>query len=342
MSTVASTTDPIALLRHIIIENLDTSDAGLKEEVHRKKTERMAANELFKVGGGDNSLDKGVRVTSYTLPTVRSEQEPDLKKAEKYLDSEEFDKTMKAVEPTFTTKMFGRGFDLFVLIRDMGKTMRSDASLTGAAITKLRDSLNQALKENIQRKGREALAIGITGAVAGMAVSAAGTSKLLKTSNTARTDLKNTNASLPKQEAALKSKESALTKLDPKKKEDRPAIGVLKNEIRDDKGAIEEMQFKANLAQSKADSNMSQGMAVQSMGQGVSGVFAGIGEGINANNEVAVVGAETSGQMLQELSQKTGDLANEQKDLMKESLQTMSLLTQLDSQMYGNLAGNIK
>lgn len=343
MSTVLSSPDIGHVTARTIVENMDPgANEALKLEVHKKKTERADAEQLFKQGGQGLPMDNGVKVTSYAMPAVTSDAQPDLNRADQYIGSEKFDKAVSAQEKTFTMNMFSKGFDLFVLMREVNKLMRAETNEAQSAVTEMRNKMNKALKENIATKGREAMVMSITGSVLSMGVSAAGTGSLLNNSKIARTDLKNTHKSIPAQEAGLRTKESALAKLDPKNQKDRAAITTLKDEIRDGKTAIDEMKFKSDLAQNRSDSAVTGGMAVQGSAQALAGIIEGLNQNQQAFNEVAVVTAQTGGEMLQEMSQKMSDMVNEQRDALQQSIAAMRDLTAQESSLYSTVSGNVK
>lgn len=345
MNPVNNTSSLPLLTTPVVIENLEASSDAMKSEIHRKKSDKVDPEALSKIGSGMGTpLSESVTVTSYSLPVVSSNQAPDIAMAKEYLEGISFDQAMDKMPPgaTFTIQLFARAYEFFIIMRDTNNAARASVNSAGSALSKMRESINDGLKEQIVHKGREAMAMSITGAVVGAAVAGVGTGSLMKNTSTSRTDLKNNHKTLPVEQSVLRSKQSDLGKLDLNNPGDKAKAKTLKTEIAAKKEGIANIEHKSHLVQNRAESNYAKGMAIQTMGQSVTAVFEGINQATQATNEAAVVGSQASQEVLAELAQKTLDAANEQRDALLQALTGMQEMAALQADVYSAISGNLK
>lgn len=343
MNPVNNTSSVPLLTNPVVIENLEASTEVMKSEIHRKKSDKVDAEMLLKLGSGVGTpLSESVTVTSYSLPIVSSPKTPDIEMAQQYLEGGSFSNVMEKVAPSFTVNMFARGYAFFVMMRDINIASRTQITQAGSALMVMRESINTGLKTQIIAKGKEAMAMGVSGAVMGFAVSAVGTGGLIKNSTTSRTDLKSTHAAVPKEEAAMRANQLKINNLDLNNPADRAQATTLKSKISAQKDNLDNMQYKSNLVQNRSESNHVSGMAVQAAGQSVAAIIEGINQSTQAINEAVIVGSNASQESLAELSQKLLDAANEQKEALQEALNSMKEVASLQADLYSAISGNLK
>lgn len=343
MNPVNNTSSLPLLTSPAVIENLEASSEAMKSEIHKKKSDKVEAEVLLKIGSGMGApLSQSVTVTSYSLPIVSSPKTPDIEMAQQYLAGGSFSQAMEKALPTFTINMFARGYAFFVMVRDMNIAARSQVNQAGSALMTMRESINTGLKAQIIAKGKEAMAMGITGAAVGFAVSAVGSASLVKNSTTSRNDLKNTHKAVPKEEAAMRDNQMKINNLDLNNPADQKQAITLKSKISVQKENLDNMQFKSHLVQNRSESTHVKGMAVQAAGQSATSIFEGINQSTQAVNEAGIVGFNASQESLSELSQKTLDAAGEQRQALEEALNGMKEVAALQSDLYSAISGNLK
>ncbi|MGL5110207.1 MAG: hypothetical protein ACRC7J_14250 [Vibrio ordalii] len=343
MNPTLNVSDSTRLASLVLADNMESSAKAMSEEVNSITAERINGEQLVdKSKIGAELLKQQVKMTVSTTPDPVSQHKANFEQASAYLESEQFHTAMEMAHTqstSFTINLFDRGFSLFLMLQEVFEQMRDNLkSLTGSLVS-LREKVNIAHRDNIIVKGREAMAMGISSAVVGAAVSGIGTSSLVKNTNAAKRDMVDLGKTLPQKKLTLDMNKSTLDAM--------PASDVntrleMKRSIANLEEDIASDHSRYDIARSKTDLNQVKGMAIQGGGQTVSGVIEGSSRAMDAENAAAENLTEVTTQVLTETQERNEDSANQMREALQEALRSAVALTNAQSQLYSSLASNIR
>lgn len=328
-------------------ENLEASSESQKLEQHKRKSEKVNADELFKVGEHKGKAGAQLSVTNYLLPAVTSEKDPDISKAMKYISSEQYNKACKLapckLDETFRFNIFGtRGFEFFVLVSNINKMTKAQLHHLSAVMSYIKKEYNDAMQRNIRNKGEEQMAMAMASSVVGAMVTTVGTGGVVKSTVQARKDMKLSHEITPGQQTHLANLENELAAMDPTDLHAGKARGEINNKITSMKGEIETTKMAGRMASSRVEMNTAIAMAIGGLSGAATGAIDGAAAAVAAVNEVAVQAATTSLEVMTEIRNKNEDLANEQKIAMNAALEGMSTMSNWEKDLISTVAANVK
>lgn len=243
----------------------------------------------------------------------------------------DYQKALPEAKP-FLMNLFDKAVLFALLLVEINRLMRESFNEIKESLTLSKEAINSAAIEGILKRGREAMAVGISASLGQAAMTIGGGSMQARASTKSGAALKSHNVEAPKIQkdiTGLKGEihSSKLTR-------DAPNVQSKSEQLGTREAELEGLVATKDIALKKAEVQQNWGMAVQGGSAGIATFINSIGEQSQSMTEASTRQAEQVAQVLSEVYQASDESTRNQKTQQDAALEMLRTLRESDSGIY--------